>query len=267
MAIVTTDTKHYTAIAQTIRQHSPQIGMVTPEEMPRAIDSACSADYSLGLAEGIEIGKQEQYDTFWDAFQKNGSRVIYVEAFARGWDDASFAPKYDICPTEATKMFQSSGIVDIIGCLKKNNVSLDFSNTKITSYLFTSTKIEHLPEISLISAAYADYQCASPFGWMSALHTIDKIIVSERTSYMSWFTATNNLENVIFEGTIAKNGLNVSMCTKLTHDSLMSILNCLADYSEDASGTSWVVTLGATNLAKLTDGEKAVASQKGWTLA
>ena len=33
------------------------------------------------------------------------------------------------------------------------------------------------------------------------------------------------------------------------------------------TGTVWTVTLGTTNLAKLTDAEKAIATQKGWTLA
>ena len=46
---------------------------------------------------------------------------------------------------------------------------------------------------------------------------------------------------------------------------ILSILNCLKDYKD--SGTTYTVTLGATNLAKLTDAEKAIATQKGWTLA
>ncbi len=33
------------------------------------------------------------------------------------------------------------------------------------------------------------------------------------------------------------------------------------------AGSVWTVTLGTTNLAKLTDAEKAIATQKGWTLA
>jgi hypothetical protein len=73
------------------------------------------------------------------------------------------------------------------------------------------------------------------------------------------------LENVTFEGTIGQNGLNFSWSINLSHDSLMSIINCLKDYS--GTGTTKTVTLGATNLAKLTTAEKAVATQKGWTLA
>ena len=66
---------------------------------------------------------------------------------------------------------------------------------------------------------------------------------------------------------MAKNGLDVSYCEYLTHDSLMSIINCLKDYSDYTGTTNWVCTLGATNLAKLTDAEKAIATENGWTLA
>ena len=48
---------------------------------------------------------------------------------------------------------------------------------------------------------------------------------------------------------------------KLTHDSLMSIINNLAEVS-----TTQTLTLGSTNLNKLTADEKAIATNKGWTL-
>ena len=50
--------------------------------------------------------------------------------------------------------------------------------------------------------------------------------------------------------------------TALTHDSLMSIINNLATVT-----TTQTLTLGSTNLAKLSSEEKAIATNKGWTLA
>ena len=50
--------------------------------------------------------------------------------------------------------------------------------------------------------------------------------------------------------------------TALTHDSLMSIINNLVTVTKTQT-----LTLGSTNLAKLTDTEKAIATNKGWTLA
>ena len=59
-----------------------------------------------------------------------------------------------------------------------------------------------------------------------------------------------------------KTSFTLSECTKLTHDSLMVFINGLQTVT-----TTRTLTLGATNLAKLTDAEKKVATDKGWTLA
>ena len=60
-----------------------------------------------------------------------------------------------------------------------------------------------------------------------------------------------------------KTNLDLSYCTKLTHDSLMNIIN----KGVDVTSSPKTLTLGSTNLAKLTDEEKAIATAKGWTLA
>ena len=60
--------------------------------------------------------------------------------------------------------------------------------------------------------------------------------------------------------------MDLARPANLDHESLLSVVNCLKDYSADTSGTVWKVTLGATNLAKLTADEKAIATGKGWTL-
>lgn len=48
---------------------------------------------------------------------------------------------------------------------------------------------------------------------------------------------------------------------KLTHDSLMSIINNLGTVS-----SSQTLTIGQTNIAKLTSDEIAIATNKGWTV-
>ena len=49
----------------------------------------------------------------------------------------------------------------------------------------------------------------------------------------------------------------------LTHDSLMNVINKAADVTASPA----TLTLGSTNLAKLSDEEKGIATTKGWTLA
>lgn len=59
-----------------------------------------------------------------------------------------------------------------------------------------------------------------------------------------------------------KVSLNLSTCTQLTHDSLMVVINGLQEVT-----TAQTLTLGTANLSKLTEDEKKVATDKGWTLA
>ena len=75
------------------------------------------------------------------------------------------------------------------------------------------------------------------------------------------FSGCVNLENIV-GGIKYGRSINFSECTKLTHDSLLSIITAL-----DPITTALTLTLGETNLAKLTDAEKKIATDKGWTLA
>ena len=59
-----------------------------------------------------------------------------------------------------------------------------------------------------------------------------------------------------------KVSLNLSYCENLTYDSLMVVINGLQTITETQT-----LTLGSTNLAKLTEEEKQIATDKGWTLA
>lgn len=83
-------------------------------------------------------------------------------------------------------------------------------------------------------------------------------------SYDSYFLyGCTNLESV----TVGE-GWNMSMrldvTTKLTVDSMVGIFNNLKDLTGETSKT---LTLGSTNIAKLNDEQKAIATNKNWTLA
>lgn len=54
----------------------------------------------------------------------------------------------------------------------------------------------------------------------------------------------------------------LSDCTVLTKESILNVINEAADVTASPKG----LYLGETNLAKLTDEEKAIATSKGWTL-
>ena len=67
--------------------------------------------------------------------------------------------------------------------------------------------------------------------------------------------------------------LDLSSCTKLTHESLMDVINNLYDlnltYDVANGGTLYTqqLVLGSTNLAKLTSEEIQIATNKGWSVS
>lgn len=83
------------------------------------------------------------------------------------------------------------------------------------------------------------------------------------TCFVNTFAGCANLENITIQGYINHN-IDFKDCTKLTHDSLMSILTALNNFSSSSIRRS--CGLGSANLAKLTDEEKAIATDKGWSL-
>lgn len=65
-----------------------------------------------------------------------------------------------------------------------------------------------------------------------------------------------------FHATGMKVSFNISSSTNFTKEALVEILNNLATIT-----STQTLTMGATNLAKLTDEDKLIATNKGWTLA
>lgn len=222
-----------------------------------------------GMAESIpevyEAGKKAEYDAFWDEYQQNGNATDYSQMFSGyGWDDISFKPKYDInVRGSCGYAFYRNRITDLKQVLLNSGVVMDLSKaTDLLLCFAASTKLTTLPRIDISGATGAQQMFAS----CTALASIDELVVRENLSFNKSFSNCITLNHMIVTGTIGQNGLDIHWSTKLDKESLLSIINCLKDYSADTSGTTWAVTLGPENLAKLTDAEKAVATQKGWTL-
>lgn len=72
-----------------------------------------------------------------------------------------------------------------------------------------------------------------------------------------------NLKNLNMDGAILpKININWELSNQLTVESLLSVLNALPQLD----GESYYVQLGSNNIAKLSDEQKAIATNKGWTL-
>lgn len=212
-----------------------------------------------------DAGKKAEYDAFWDLVQENGNRTNYDFCFAgEAWSADNFKPKYPIQPTSCQNMFAYWGIysgrkevADFRG------FPIDFSKSALVANCFYGNLfVVAVGEINTTSVN----NISGFFGSCMNLHTVEKLVVKENgeTTYYTAFRYCNKLENIVFEGVIG-NDISFQDSPLLTHDSLMSIINHLKDFS--GTTTTKTCTLGTTNLAKLTDAEKVIATQKGWTLS
>lgn len=187
--------------------------------------------YFDGLKDGMADGKEGEHNSFWEAFQEEGTRQDYQYAFyGTGWTDNTYKPIYIPKPTKASYMYRYSLLTKI---------EVDFTNLQTSSAVF---------------------------GNCGNLQSV-KIKSSKNTVWgngLFQYATNTSFKELIIEGVIGRN-ISVSGCNYLTRNSLMSVINALYDYSND-TGT-YTLTMGTTNLNKLTAAEKAIATEKGWSLA
>lgn len=94
----------------------------------------------------------------------------------------------------------------------------------------------------------------------SSLTTVPQLDMSSVTDMSNMFYKCSSLKSILMTG--MKTHFNISVSTNFEESDLVTILNNLATVTSTKT-----LTMGSTNLAKLTDEEKAIATNKGWTLA
>lgn len=214
------------------------------------------------LAEVHAAGQQAQSDAFWDAYQENGDRVHYVYGFAgRGWTNDNFNPKYPMKCNTGAYMFSGTSL------LRLDTDKLDMSAATNFGYMFyggmATCFLQYICALDMSSAKQAQYMFHSCNDLREIEHLTLPSSPAQLTNMENMFYKCTNLEEVRFSGVIPLS-ISFQWSTKLTHDSLMSIINALNDYSADTSGTTYTLTIGSTNCAKLTAEEIKMAQNKGW---
>ncbi len=142
--------------------------------------------------------------------------------------------------------------------------SFDTSNVEYMSYMFQNCTALQSLDLSGWDTSKVT-QCTSMFDGCVNLQSLDlsSFDVEHIKSNTYLKTIINNCTALVdFQAPKNINGnLDVSTCTALSHDSLMSVINNLV-----TTTSTKTLTLGSTNLAKITDEEKAIATSKGWTV-
>lgn len=226
-----------------------------------------------------KAGQDKGLSDFWEVFQDGGKRTYYNDAFYGGfWGKNIFVPKYDITPKGAasTSMFQffnrNYEIFDLAQYLEDLGVTLDMSNTTTGYYTFYYMNVSHLPVLDMSNATTMNvcfrYNLAT---------TIDKVIFKDDGSQTgnNVFNNMTNLQNIVIEGKIGLNIIDLSASTLLSKASITSFVNALL---ESASGKSITFSLTAVNNAfetspGMADGSTSeewgtlIATKSNWTIS
>ena len=227
MATVTTDDKHYKAIAAAIRNNSGGTENIKPEEMANCVNEIASNSYYRGETDGAELGRRDERERFWSVFQNHGEAMSYQHAFSNGkFTDANYNPQYPIRCSTSTVAAQSI-----------------FYNAPITD-----TKVDIIVGLNRPTSGM--------FDGCSELRTIRKLVLSGTNTFSSTFTKCAALESITFEGVIS-NDISFADSPKLTKASITNIINCL---SATASGKTLTLSIIAVAEAFATDETDGIGS-------
>ena len=271
-------------LADKFRSKLSTTAKINPQDFEGKVDEVYTKGFNEGGSAGFEegylvgesAGKQEAYDTFWDTFQKNGSRTDYQYAFSSpGWTNDNFKPKYNIVSWFGSSacMFRGSGISGSLKEILQNlGITLSFIQGPDRAYgaadIFQWTQFTELPVIDL-SLANGENCLFRTFSGCTKLHTIEKLIMPDSCPSYGTQTFENDysLKNIDFGGTI-KYTLSFQW-SPLTADSMKNIFDHLdtAEYG----GTRTITVKTSTKTAydeKYGDWDTRIAqltSSGNWT--
>lgn len=179
--------------------------------------------FESGKAQG---GGDSWYDTFWDAFQQNGNRRIYNNAYASGngnansvgWTNVNFKPKYSMVDIVGYALFDYSGIEgSLTEILNDLGITLTFNGYQSSGFQNTQfTEIDYINNgMSTMARVFAN---------STKLKTLKIGTVKETSTFQNAFEGCTALEYLIIEGVIGKDGFDVHWSILLTAESYHNII-------------------------------------------
>lgn len=134
---------------------------------------------------------------------------------------------------------------------------LDTSNvTNFSRMLYQCSNLTTIPQLDISNVTNMFYM----FGYCKRIITIPKLDVSNVKSLDYIFYGCSKLTSIGLYG--FTRSIDISQ-TALEHDAIVAFLN----QAGTAYDSSQKITMGSAKLALLSNEEKAIATNKGWTLA
>ena len=157
--------------------------------------------------------------------------------------------------------------------LKSYKINGKLKNCDTHNALFTYSGIEKITDIDTSNST----NLGTFASYCSNLTTIDELDGSKSTAFNNFCYGSGKLTNfggikdmgkaylTTQNANYSLYGLSLSSNNNLTHESLMNVINNLYDIASIGVQPQ-KLTLGSTNLAKLTEEEIAIAQNKGWNV-
>lgn len=196
------------------------------------------------------------------------SYLNYSKDIIKNWDDSQ---------TGLMNRFRNDKnlvFCPLVDTSKANNVTAMFSNcvnliqvplldtgnvVHFDEMFYNCTSLSTIPQFNTSSLYSANLMLAG----CSKLVSLPLMDFGKAEQLRSMLLACSELVELGGFSNLSVN-LDLSSSRKLTADSIMNVINQAKDLSGTGNAT---LTLGTTNIAKLTEQQIAIASAKGWTLA
>ena len=284
MSYIITDDKHYKDIANSIRSKMQTDREYYPKDMAIAIDNIpSSADgtdnpitgiYFLnpnenGYPTKIKVSgfKLENKETsfplvFTDKIFSYIENVEFINCDFKKFQNGAFQSCSSLTTVNLPSSLTSIGNSAFKSCSSLTAVNLPSSLTSIGNSAFQSCSLltavnlpSSLTSIGMMSFAY----CYS----LTTINFPNSLTYIDTSGYGTFFNCTS-LKYVTLGNNFNCKGLNLSTSTNYTRETILQWLNALADRTGQ---TAYKLTIGAKNLAKLTEEDILIATNKNWTLA
>ena len=235
MSYIITDDKHYKNIAKSLRSKMQTDREYYPKDMAIAVDNIpSSADGTDNPVTGIY---------FLNPNENGYPTKIKVTGFELDNKETKFPLIFK------DNIFKYIEDVEFINCNFKYFLDSAFANC-------SSLTTIKLPDsvTSIDRDAFANCSSLTTINLPSSLVSVSGNI----------FTYSQSLKEVTFDDNFNCNNLILSSSTLYTRETILQWLNALADRTGQ---TAYKLTIGAKNLAKLTEEDILIATNKNWTLA
>lgn len=238
------------------------------------LQNAKTAIKTALINKGVEVSENAKIDEYSELINGIQTGADLSEIFSNSYNGA-----FQTGLLKIPDLIDTSSATTMYGFFQGCRLISEIPNintSKATNFRETFSgcwKLTEIPQLDTSSATTFEnmfYNC-------KAINTIPQLDASKVTNVQYMFSMCSNLESLgglinlgsAFSPTQLENSryhtLDLSACTKLTHESLMNVINNLYDIASKGCNKQ-KLNLGATNLAKLTDEEIAIATTKGWNV-